>query len=97
MITNRNILIQKIYKYRILYLYELLSFCSLTRKYKSDAGFPSIMDSAIGKALERFDKNKPILKCDNCGFWKNIEKTDIILFEKLGSYSCMNCGNKIRS
>jgi len=53
------------------------------------------MDSSTIKALERFDPSKPILKCDNCGFWKNIEKSDLSLFEKLGRYTCMNCGNLV--
>jgi len=53
------------------------------------------MDSAVNKALQRFDKNKPILKCDNCGFWKNIEKSDKLLFERLGYYSCFSCGKII--
>jgi len=54
------------------------------------------MDSAVSKALRRFDKNKPTLKCDNCGFWKNIEETEKSLFKSLGYYSCMNCGKIIK-
>jgi len=54
------------------------------------------MDSAVSKALQRFDKNKPTLKCDNCGFWKNIEETEKSLFKSLGYYSCMNCGKIIK-
>ena len=52
------------------------------------------MNSAVRKALQRFDDNKPIIKCLNCGFWKNIEKSDTFLFERLGYYSCFNCGSK---
>lgn len=53
------------------------------------------MDSSIRKALMRFDKTKPILKCSNCGFWKNLEKDDKFLFERLHRYTCLNCGKTI--
>ena len=54
------------------------------------------MDSSIKKALKRYDKNKPTLKCSNCGMWKNIEINDKNLFKKLGYYICMNCGKIIK-
>lgn len=54
------------------------------------------MDSAVRKALKRFNKNKPYLKCDNCGLWKNIEKPEELLFKNLGYYSCFNCGKILK-
>ena len=39
--------------------------------------------------------NKPLIKCDKCGKWKKIEKSDSFLFERLGYYTCINCDNKI--
>lgn len=51
------------------------------------------VSSSIKKAQERFDPDKPIMKCKKCGFWKNIEKSEIFLFKSLGYHSCMNCGS----
>lgn len=76
-------------------MYESLSLRYLTKEFKSGVGFPSSMDSMIRKELERFDKTKPILKCSNCGLWRNLAKSDKILFEKLGRYTCMQCGKLI--
>lgn len=41
-----------------------------------------------------FDKNKPYLACNNCGYWFNITQAQIFLFDRLGYNSCLKCGSK---
>jgi uncharacterized Zn finger protein len=54
------------------------------------------MPTMVKRALKNFDKNRPILKCNKCGLWRNITKTDETLFKTLKYYSCINCGTVIK-
>jgi Zn finger protein HypA/HybF involved in hydrogenase expression len=51
------------------------------------------VSSAVKEAQKRFDVTKQIVKCNNCGFWKNFEKSDNFLLKNLGYLSCFNCGS----